>query len=346
MAERTTTFEPVLIDGYVPLLDISAARRGEPDAREAVARAIDRACRESGFFLISGHGIDQAVIDAALGASEDFFALPQHEKERVRAEARDVTLRGLRFSHAQAGARNGEVRPSDLCELFTMNRLGEPGGAETADLGDAYELWSKPNVWPADPPGFRAAWLALYAELESLSLDLMRLFALALHLPETYFDGFVDEHVTNLCANYYMPLLDPPPGAYRKGPHADAGTMTILYQDDEGGLEVIHRRGDWVPVPAVRGTFVVNIGRLMEIWTNDRWVATQHRLLVPPQERWANHRISLPFFHHPNWSAIIECLPSCRADDDPPRHEPVHSGEYLTLGVGYLVAGDPPPADA
>lgn len=340
MSEGSTTAEPVLVDGYVPLVDVSAARGGDDAARRAVARVIDRACRTSGFFAIAGHGIDQAIVQRVLDLSEEFFTLPAATKEQVRADRGDTTLRGLRFSHAQAGGSVAEgSRPPDLCELYTMNRFGEPG-ADTTGMGDLAERWTKPNRWP-DVAGFEEAWLELYGELDELSADLMRLCALALDLPEDHFDPYIDRHVTNLCANYYMPITEaPPPGSFRKGPHSDAGTITILYQDEVGGLEVQNRDGEWVPVRPVAGTFQINLGRLFEIWTNDRWVSTPHRIKVPAPEHWSQHRISLPFFHHPNWDAVIECLPSCQGPDDPPRHEPVRSGEFLEHGLGYLVSGD------
>jgi len=331
--------EPVLVDGYVPVIDLSAAIAHEPGAREAVARALDVACKTSGFFVVVGHGIPQEAIDTVMAHTVDFFELPIEAKQDVLAAPKDPTLRGLRLSHAQAGAGGDRsTRPPDLCELYTMNRLGEPEVAEGAGLGDAFGVWSKPNLWPTEPPGFKESWMELYGHLEQLSVELMRFFAIALGLEENYFDAMVDEHITNLCANNYYPITSPPPeNSYRKGPHTDSGTMTVLYQDDSGGLQVINRQtGEWVDVPPINGSFVVNLGDLMAIWTNDRLVSTMHRLLIPPVERWSRRRISLPFFHQPNWSAVIECLPTCTDEANPPKHEPVISGEYLEYKVTPL----------
>jgi isopenicillin N synthase-like dioxygenase len=167
--------------------------------------------------------------------------------------------------------------------------------------------------------------------MESLANDLMRLFARALGLAEDHFARFVDEHITNLTANHY-PAVDgaPLPDQFRKGPHSDWGTLTILYQDGTGGLEVLDRRtGGWVDVPVLEGTFVVNIGDLMATWTNDRWRSTKHRVRVPPPERRSVERVSIPYFHHPNWSALIECLPGCEIAGEEPRLAPVTAGEYL-----------------
>ena len=116
-------------------------------------------------------------------------------------------------------ASEGIETAPDLCELYTMNRLGEPGVAEQARLGDAYGVWSEANRWPDAPAVFRATWLEYYSALEHLATDLMRLFAYALGLEDTFFATFSDQHISNLTANYYPPVLAPPlPGQYRKGP--------------------------------------------------------------------------------------------------------------------------------
>lgn len=345
--------EPVLIDGYVPLIDLSHALAGEPCARDAVGAVLDTACRESGFFLVAGHGIDPALIERQLDVTRRFFHVPLEERRHLAAPKGDLTLRGLRLffegrdgsTYGGASQDAGATRlaaPPDLCELFTMNRLGEPGVAEAAELEDGYDVWSRPNQWPTNPglDAFKPTWMAFYAELERLAGELMRFFALGLGVDEHFFDPMVDQHLTNLCANYYPPVATPPlPGQYRKFPHTDSGTMTVLYQDEAGGLQVVDRHsGEWVDVPFVEGSFVVNIGDLMAIWTNDRWVSTKHRILAPPPERWGSERISMPFFHQPNWSAVIECLPSCTDADTPPLHAPVQSGPYLNYKVAGLAA--------
>ncbi|MBX6387994.1 MAG: isopenicillin N synthase family oxygenase [Frankia sp.] len=345
-----------MVPGYVPVIDFSGATSEDPARRAAVAAALDDACRTSGFFTVVGHGIPRDLMEGAIEQARAFFELPMETKARYLAAKGDPTLRGLRVWHNQntgydldpinlegyaAGPGQIAERPRrpDICELFTMNRLGEPGVPERAGLGDHFGVWARPNVWPQEVPGLRPAWLALYAELERFAQTVMRMFALALGLPEEHFDPLIDEHLTNLCANYYPPVVgEVGPGQFRKMPHTDSGTITILYQDVQG-LQVIDRKiNDWVDVPYVPGSYVVNIGDLMALWTNDRWVSTMHRVLVPPPEARSVARISMPFFHQPNWNALIECLPTCQGADNPPRHAPVLSGEYLEYKVLPLVA--------
>ncbi len=332
-----TTEQPtvVVLDGYVPVIDISSARSGPPaeraTARDALARIIDDTCQNSGFLVITGHGIDPDLIDRMHDTSRRFFALDAAAKQAFSAPEGDPTIRGFYHAPSYVAAADGTDTAPDLCELFTICRLGEPGVANRSSLGDDYDVWSQPNRWPDDLPGFRETWLQYYSELEALSADLMKLFALALGLDEDFFDGVIDDHITNLVANHYPPVDEEPlPGQYRKGPHSDWGTLTVLYQDDTGGLEVLDRDADeWLDVPVVPGSFVVNIGDLMAVWTNDRWRSTKHRVRVPPAERRAIPRVSIPFFHQPNWDAEIECLESCRPGDGAPTYAPITSGAYL-----------------
>jgi isopenicillin N synthase-like dioxygenase len=327
---------------YIPVIDLGPARSGDPAARREVAAEIDRACRRSGFLVIDGHGVDPDLVRRLQDVTLELFLQPDEWKERFDCEPHARGLRGFHRVPSYVSAGEDVDTAPDICELFTMCRLGEPGVAEHAGLGDALERYGMPNIWPDRPPGLREVWLEYYAVMERLAADLMRLFALGLGLDEGAFDHTIDQHITNLTANFYPAVeFDPQPDQYRKGPHSDWGTLTILYQDGTGGLEVVDRQsGGWVDVPVIPGTFVVNIGDLMARWTNDHWNSTKHRVRIPPAERRATPRVSIPFFHHPNYDAVIDCLPSCTSDDDPPRYPPVTSGQYLDDRVRAVYTHD------
>ena len=320
----------VALDGYVPVIDISAARKGDPAARQALAAIIDKTCRESGFLVLTGHQINPALIERMQAVTIELFNQPEEYRDLWRSDPNSPTMRGLYRTPSYVSAAEGIATAPDLCELFTVNRLGEPGLASPDELGSDYDVWSEPNRWPDQPANLKATWLEYYAAMEELARDIMRLFALALGMDETFFDDKVDQHITNLCANYYPPVVEELPGQYRKGPHSDWGSLTILYQDDTGGLEVIDRQSEqWTAVPVVPGAYVVNIGDLMSVWTNGVWKSTKHRVRVPPPEKRSIPRISIPFFHTPNWSTLVECLPTCHDETTPPQFEPVTSGAYL-----------------
>jgi isopenicillin N synthase-like dioxygenase len=323
---------PVVSDGYVPVIDLGPALAGDTAARAATAAAIDRACRSSGFFTVVGHGVDRGLIDRFLAVTEEFFRAPAAIKEPTLTTPGDLTLRGL-HSGGYVAASFGVETPPDLCEFYTVNRLGEPGSATREDLGDAYDTWAAPNVWPA-LEGFRETWLEYYAACDGLMRELMRLCALALGMPEDFFDDKVDRNAGNIIANWYPPTLSGLADQLRKGPHTDWGSLTILYQD-AGGLQVRTQDGRWIDVPVRSDAFVVNIGDMLSVWTNDAWNSTVHRVPLPTGEASSTARISVPYFGMANWSTVIECLPTCLDEDGSARHAPVTCGDYF---LGKLAA--------
>lgn len=164
------------------------------------------------------------------------------------------------------------------------------------------------------------------------SAEMMRLFACALGLDKEHFANSIDRHVSVLSAMYYPDQEVPPEtGQLRAGAHTDFGTMTILKPDGApGGLQVRAAQGDWASVKASQGAFIINFGDMMTRWTNDRWVSTLHLVVNPPPDpAVGSERLSIGFFHQPNYDAVVECLPSCRRDDAAPKYPPVLTGDHL-----------------
>ncbi|MCS0634260.1 isopenicillin N synthase family oxygenase [Streptomyces sp. LP05-1] len=335
--------EVTVVDGYVPVIDLSSARSSEAADRR-LATVIDEVCRTSGFLVIVGHGVPEHTISEMYRATREFFALPIEKKADLLADPADPLMRGfgrkgsLAASNADALVERERALP-DISETFTVNRLGEPDGPRMLPA-EADPALATPNKWPVDP-GFAEAYRSYYAAMEVLAADIMRLFALALELPEDWFEEKIRRHMTNLTANYYPRQSIPPaPGQLRKGVHSDWGSLTILYQDEgPGGLQVQDKSGQWLDVPYIEGSFVVNIGDLMAIWTNNRWVSTVHRVVNPPRALAGTERYSVPFFHQPAYDALIECIPTCTGPDNPPRHAPVRSGDYIVGKFGRAYGG-------
>ena len=311
----------------IPLIDIGAFLSGTPAGRAGVAAAVREAAEQIGFFAIEGHGVSRATMDALYATAHAFFDLPLDEKQRV-APPRPDYPRGYNSVGFEAlAAGNALETPPDLKEYYHFGRPEIP--ADPYYTGEQGRRHFFANQWPARPPGFAQAADAYYRAMESLSVTLCRISALALDLPEGYFDAKIDRHITAARINYY-PRQDNPPaeGQLRAGAHTDYGMLTILSGESAPGLQVETRSGEWVDVPTDKYRFVCNIGDLLMRWTNDRWVSNTHRVLNPPREiAQASSRMSIAFFHHPNYDAKIECIPGC-AGDAPPKYEPVLSGEF------------------
>jgi isopenicillin N synthase-like dioxygenase len=308
-----------------PVFDLSRFATADAAGKAALGREVDDICRATGFLAVSGHGVPRPVIDAAWSSARAFFDLTAAEKQQARAPYPGYPYGYLGLDVEALAKSRGVDTPPDLKESFN----GGPGAAPAGLIDpQALSFCYAPTIWPRQPENFRAAWQAYYAEMERLAARIMRVFAVALDLPETYFDAFIDAPISALRAlNYPHPTAPPRPGQLRAGAHTDYGSLTILLPEAaSGGLEILAPTGEWRPVPPVPGAFVINIGDLMGRWTNDRWVSTLHRVVNPaPDTKGSTRRQSFAFFHQPNWSAEIVALPGTGA----PKYEPVRSGPYL-----------------
>jgi isopenicillin N synthase-like dioxygenase len=248
-----------------------------------------------------------------------------------------VSAHSSSVGYAAVGDNNlsytrGEARPFDLVESIIVAPIDVPDDPYYK-TSDARPLFPE-NQWPAHPAEFRAIWSEYYRRMQSLADDLMRLSALSLDLPENYFQNKIDRNVSKLTAKLYPPQKEEPlPGQLRASAHTDFGTITILKPGDApGGLQVADAQGDWFDVPLVPGSFVINLGDLMQRWTNDRWRSALHRVVNPPADkRVTSSRLSIVFFHHPNYDVTVSCLPSLLKAGEQPRHAPIGYSEFYRL---------------
>jgi isopenicillin N synthase-like dioxygenase len=309
-----------------PVFDLSRFERADAVARRALGEQVDAICRETGFLAVSGHSVPETVIDGVRSQAHDFFDLPPETKEKVRAPYPGYPYGYLGPGVEALAKSKGVETPPDLKESFNGGPLTVPAGLSDPE---ALAFCYAETIWPAEPVGFTPAWKAYYRAMEDLAARIMRVFAVALCLPETFFDATIDKPISALRAlNYPKTSTPPKPGQLRAGAHTDYGSLTILLpQAGSSGLQIFTPQDEWREVPPVPGAFVINIGDLMARWTNDRWVSTLHR--VVSTEESAARRQSLAFFHQPNWHQEIVCIPSCLGPGETPRYEPVQSGPYL-----------------
>lgn len=293
----------------IPTVDLANMSQAE------AARAVDRACREDGFFYVAGHGVDTALISGIFDAMASFFAAAPDFKQRYHIRHSHPHQRGYVPVFEE---RLGEDHAPDFKESFD---LGVDRATDHPDVV-AKKPFAAANVWP-DLDGFRETVEAYHAEMIRLGDDLVRLTAVGLGLDADYFDDAMSDPVANLRLLHYPPREDDnmTTGC---GPHTDYGFLTVLAQDHVGGLEIEGEGGDWIYVPPVENAFVVNLGDLLTRWTAGLYRARRHRVVGNQ----TGERYSIPFFLDPNVDAMVETVPTCRhlpGADAPP----VSAGAFL-----------------
>lgn len=304
----------------------------------AVGREFDETLRDVGFFQIVDHGVPDSVADRCWTVSRSFFDLPLEAKLSV--ERPNGGLYGYFPMLAESLAQSRDDKaPGDLKESFNMGPGVVPGYSPTDDAEAS--LFSA-NRWPAAMPELKPVWESYYAAMSTLANRLMGMFAYGLDLPADFFADKIDHSPSALRAiNYPEQNAPPSDGQLRAGAHTDYGTLTILRQElGRAGLQVHDEKADaWLDIPPTPGALVINIGDLMARWTNDRWTSTLHRVVNPDAgSAISTRRQSMPFFHNANYSALVECLPSCLAEGEAPKYEPVLAGPHLA-GKSHKAVG-------
>jgi isopenicillin N synthase-like dioxygenase len=286
----------------LPIIDVAAVQAGD-------VVALGRACREIGFFYVTGHGIPT---DGVFRAAHSFFARPVPEKEQLSIK-RSPHNRGY---VGLGGERLDAQTPPDQKEAFNI------GLELTAD--DPEILARKPfrgmNFWP-DLPGWQQTVWTYYEACHRLVLDLHRGFALDLGIEPDFFVPLLDRPMSTLRLLHYPPGDAAELGA---GTHTDYGNVTVLATDGVAGLQVRRRDGTWLDAPHIEGAFVCNIGDCLMRWTNDVYVSTPHRVVRPATERY-----SVAFFADPNPDAVVATIPTCLASGQVPRYAPISGAAYL-----------------
>ncbi|MEO6653033.1 MAG: 2-oxoglutarate and iron-dependent oxygenase domain-containing protein [Ilumatobacteraceae bacterium] len=316
----------------IPTIDLSVFATGRQlPSTEAVATAamIDEALREVGFLLVVGHGLTGDVKDGLFDQMRAFFASPNEVKDTI-AIGKSPAHRGYVGMETEAleGALGGgadaigSASAGDLKETLDTGSEHGPNHPEVA----AGTPLHGPNQFP-DLDGFRSAWEAYRVQIVESATRMQRGLAMALGLDAEFFGDQPGETMYHLRLIHYPPMerVTPEPGQMGCGAHTDYGTLTVLADDGVGGLQVRQRSGEWTDVVVPDGALVVNLGDLMAIWTNDRWVSNPHRVVNPT----GVDRYSSPLFVTPPFHLRIETLPTCRESDGSSRHQPLVAGPYL-----------------
>ena len=313
----------------IPVINAGAVGAGEGAARRALCDAIGEACRTTGFFYVTGHGVPEALIAATYAQAARFHALPDDEKQRYHI-AKSRNHRG----YVPPGEEDYGTEPGvGRKESFD---LAADLPADDPDFIAGYRFLG-PNVWP-DLPGFRETVSGYYAAVMAFGQRLLGAFALALDLPEDAFAAMFTKPTSNLrLLHYPAPEAGRPSDRTRLGigSHTDSECFTILHQA-RPGLQVMSVEGRrWIDVPPVPGSFVVNVGDTLETWTNGLFTSGPHRVVGIDEERY-----SLPLFFAADFDAWVEPLPAFVTPDRPRRYGGFRSGEHIlseyAKGFRYL----------
>ncbi|KAI8904839.1 hypothetical protein EDD86DRAFT_212912 [Gorgonomyces haynaldii] len=309
----------------IPIIDFAKYLRGNPIERLQVSKSVVEAFRDVGFIYLKNHSIPQATVDSVFQHSKTFFQLDQAKKDQLAWETPESN-RGY--------VSPGREKVTQLTNAEDIKKLRE----SLPDLKESLEIGKEPsskfqNRWP-HLPGFRDQMMSFYDQCHGLHLQVMNAIALGLDLPDQYFVKFCDKKDHNLRLLHYPKakketLLGGK--ATRAGAHSDYGTLTLLFQDDKGGLQVKDPEGVFQPAPPIPGTIVVNAGDLLARWSNDVIKSTDHRVVNPPsepQDEYYPERYSVAFFCNPNQEAWIECLQPSQSN--PPKYKGINAYEYLT----------------
>ncbi|CAB3759623.1 isopenicillin N synthase family dioxygenase [Paraburkholderia solisilvae] len=292
-------------DTYIPIIDIGALRRGDAAGSRRIAAQLERACSDTGFFCVVGHGVPQPVIDAAFQHAKSFFALPVEQKMMLSLEHYSDCFRG--YAPVLSELADGKRNAYELMEFSVEFAADHP------DVRAGKPMHG-PNLWPA-LPGYRAAITQYIEQMIGLGFDLMRGIAISLGLREDFFRlAFNDRPFWQFRTAHYPapdelarmaaalprqgPLAQTEIGDHSCGAHTDYGCLTILLADYPG-LEILTRAGHWIDAPTLPGAYVCNIGDMLQYWTRDRYVATRHRVST------SEERISLPFFFQPDYDTWV-----------------------------------------
>ncbi|MGJ7487220.1 isopenicillin N synthase family dioxygenase [Variovorax sp. LT2P21] len=304
----------------IPLIDLGGNVDPQSAAAQASAVELHDALSTLGFAYIGGHTVSPATRTAAFAASRRFHESPLERKQSLAINAAHRGYMGMATSTIVTSSVAKVTKPNMSESLMLMHELPPDDPGLLAGLP-----MQGPNQWPTWLPDFKPAMEQYVREVDVLGRYIVRLIAISLGLPATALDHHFDHPTTFLRALHYPP--QPPLADDQMGsaPHTDYGIITLLAQDDSGGLQVRPRGGDWIEAPPIANTYVLNVGDMLARWTNGRFVSTPHRVI----NRSGGDRYSLPYFLDPSMDALIECLPTCTDAEHPPLYPPVPYGEYL-----------------
>jgi isopenicillin N synthase-like dioxygenase len=308
----------------LPIIDISGLSSTRASDREAVGAQLRAACLDKGFFYVKNHGVSEPLVDEVFAETAAFFALPAEQKAEVD-RSKSKANRGyepLQGQTLEPGA------PPDLKEGYYIGPEHSAGDPRVV----AGTFNHGANQWPAQRPNFRPVMETYLDVMLDLSARMMGGIALSLELPEDYFAHYCSDVMATIRLLHYPPQpAQARPGQKGAGAHTDFGGLTLLRQDDVGGLQVWDQAANgWIHADPVPGAFVVNLGDMIARWTNDRYRSTVHRVVNAS----GRERYSVPFFYTGNYAHTVECIPTCLGSGETPKYPPTTVEAHMRAMYG------------
>ncbi len=305
----------------IPVLDLAPLLAGDAGALQELGAALRRAFTEVGFYTIRNHGVPERLVEAVFAEAERFHAQPLEAKLALKFDRHNTGYLPMRGATTRMNALGTIYKPNANEAVFFKRDLPADHPDVLAGL-----RFRNAQRWP-DLPGFRAVVVEYCNAMEALAKRLLPLYAIALGLPRDWFaDKFREPMYTLRMTHYPQQDATTPEDEWGLAPHADTSFMTILAQNRIPGLSVQLPDGRWVDAPAPAGTFQVNGGMMLRRWSNDRFLATPHRVV----NRSGRERYAIPFFLDCDYRTVMEPLPSCVDADHPAKYPPFTYPEFMS----------------
>ncbi|KAG0650736.1 2-oxoglutarate-Fe(II) type oxidoreductase hxnY, partial [Hyphodiscus hymeniophilus] len=298
----------------IPIIDVSKIYSDKLEDRQEVAEQIREAAHRIGFFYVVNHQFDKALTEDVLGEAKRFFSLPFEEKMKVDTALVPNEYVGY---HGMASYNRGGRKHQDLSEAFNFAYSAEQDPENTGTEAGI-------SIWPENLPGFKDKMYAYHTPMLQFARKMARIFALALHAPEDYFDEYTKTPEAGMRILHYPEQKASVDDQNGIGAHTDFECFTIVNQDMSGGLEVLGKSGNWIKAKPVPNSLVINIADCFMRQTNDFFVSTVHRVI----NKSGNERYSIPFFFGLDRKMLLEPIPSCVSEENPMKYPVMTAGDY------------------
>ncbi|KAJ7524768.1 hypothetical protein O6H91_17G020300 [Diphasiastrum complanatum] len=309
-------FRPKLVEGLkelddIPVIDLAPLLANDVKGTQIIVEQVAKACEEWGFFQVINHGIPIKLLEDVEAEALKFFSLPLELKRKIQRTLENPL--GYFDSELTKNVRDWK----EVFDFVTRGKL-EYAAADG-------KLNVQENKWPENPPHLKDACEAWKEATLGLAYKLLELLALSLGLPATYFNPVFEKEDTNLLRLNYYPPCPAPDLVLGVSRHKDSCGLTLLVQDEVGGLEVRRNDGEWIRVKPRRDAFVINVGDLFQVWSNDRYKSIEHRVVVNEHKR----RFSVPLFINPSYSTKVFPIPELLDAQHPPKYREYMWGDCL-----------------